>query len=95
MSKGFREIDLLRLPGDQDIGLVAPITVKESGSGHVILSFAIMKEFERGAVTERTSYLNQRHIDAARRLLDMVEERLMLEKERVLTRRRNASTVIR
>jgi hypothetical protein len=95
MSKTFTEIDLLRLEGDDDVGLVAPITAREKSPGHVVLSFAIMKEFERGAITERTSYLNQRHIDAARKLLDMVEERLMLEKERIIARRRQAATVIR
>lgn len=83
---GFTEVALIRDP--DGVGLVAPITIKERPNGYRTVSFAIMKEFERGPITERTSYLNERHIRAARKLLDLVEERLRLEKEKIFTDRR-------
>ena len=83
---GFQEVDLIRDP--DGVGLIAPITIKERPNGYRTVSFAIMKEFTRGALTERTAYLNERHIAAARKLLDAVEERLRLEKDKIFTKRR-------
>lgn len=83
----FTEIARLRDP--DDLGLVAPITVKRKPNGYVAFSFAIFKEFERpDGDIQRTSFLNDRHIDAAHKLLDAVERRIELERDRVRTKRR-------
>ena len=83
----FTEIDRLR---DLDnLGLVAPITIKTKPNGYVAFSFAIFKDFERpGGDTQRTSYLNDRHIDAAHKLLEAVEKHIELERDRVWADRR-------
>jgi len=83
----FIEIDCLRDP--DNLGLVAPITIKEKPNGYIAFSFAIFKEFERGGgPTQRSSYLNDRHIDAAHKLLDAIERRIEIERDRVWERRR-------
>lgn len=69
-------------------GLVAPITVREV-DGNVRFSFAIMREFDRNGRTERTAYLHRRHVEAARRLLDQVEEHLDKQEDQLRAELRN------
>ena len=84
----FEEIDRLRDP--DNLGLVAPITIKTKPNGYVAFSFAIFKEFERpDGDTTRTSYLNDRHIDAAHKLLDAVQRRIEIERDKVWADRRH------
>ncbi len=75
----FSELDVIADPE----GVVAPIAIRERHDRREF-SFALMKEFEREGRTERTAWLQKRHIPAARRLLDIVEERI--EKEEDLAR---------
>ena len=83
----FTEIARLRDP--DDLGLVAPITIKTKPNGYVAFSFAIFKEFEGASgQAKRTSFLNDRHIDAAHKLLDAVEKRIEIERDRVRASRR-------
>lgn len=84
----FTEIEVIRDP--EGLGLIASITMREKANGYVAFSFAIFKEFERsvGGATQRTSYMNDRHIEAARKLLDHVERRISEEKDKLHARRR-------
>jgi len=86
----FVEVDTLR---DRDgVGLVAPITVSQRPNGYRAFSFSIFKEFERtpGGPTERTNYLSDRHLGAVRKLIDDVEARIQVERDKVHeTRRRD------
>lgn len=90
MSKNDYElIDTLRDP--DDLGLVSVITMRDRENGYRAFSFAFFKEFERkeGGPTQRTSYLNERHIPAARKLLDQTERRIAQERDRVHQGRRD------
>lgn len=89
MSKSeFVELATLRDP--DGMGLVAPITVRERENGYKAFSFAVFKEFERkeGGETQRTAYLNERHIVGLRKLIDRVEERIRLEQDKLHEGRR-------
>lgn len=72
------------------LGLIAPITRFKKPNGYYAFSFAIMKEFERreGGPVERSSFLNERHIAAAHKLLGMVAIRIAEEQDRILNERR-------
>ena len=87
----YEEIAVLRDP--DGLGLIAPITRYKKPNGFHSFSFAIMKEFERreGGPTERSSFLNDRHIAAAHRLLNDVEKRIAQEQDKTLASRRRAS----
>lgn len=84
----YEVIDTLRDP--DGLGLIAEITRFRRGNGFTGVSFAIFKEFERrsGGPTERTAYLNSRHIGAARKLLDLVETRVAEETDKFHEARR-------
>lgn len=84
----FDEIDTIR---DDELGVAATITVKSTPTGYSEFSFSLFKEFQRNekGPVERTNFLNERHIGAARRLLDQVEERIKEEKERLHRGRRS------
>lgn len=76
----FREIDVIK---DPEGVIVAPITYCEKPKGGKLFSFSIMKLFkDENNVEKRTTWLSRRHIDAARRILDEVEQRLLLEEEK-------------
>lgn len=82
-------VEIARLRDPDDLGLVAPITIKRKPNGYVAFSFAIFKEFERSdGETKRSSFLNDRHIEAAHKLLDAVEKRIEIERDRVRAKRR-------
>lgn len=86
----YEEIAVLRDP--DGLGLIAPITRLKKGNGYHSFSFALMKEFERkeGAPVERSSFLNERHIAAAHKLLDEVDQFIAKEKDKLLVERRQA-----
>jgi hypothetical protein len=84
----FVELATLRDP--EGLGLIALINVKDKPNGYKSFSFALFKEFERGGATERTAFLNERHLGAARKLLDMVEKRIRAEQDKLHTQRRFA-----
>lgn len=90
MSKDHVVLEEIR---DPDSGLLVVITKKQKYTGYVGFSFAFFKEFERqaGSETERSTWLNDRHIGAARRLLDLAEECIQREKEKLWTQRRGAA----
>lgn len=77
----FVELAVLRDP--DGLGVVAPITVRKRPNGFVQISFAVFKEFERGGETQRTSFLNRRHIGALRKLLDEIESFFEKERDRI------------
>ncbi len=84
----YEEIAVLRDP--DGFGLIAPVTRFKKGNGYQAFSFAIMKEFERkaGAPVERSSFLNERHIAAAHKLLDEVGKFIAGEQDKLNTERR-------
>ncbi len=84
----FEILDEIR---DEETGVVAVITKKQKPTGYLGFSFSFFKEFERkpGSQTERTSYLNDRHIGAVRRLINAVEERIEAEKDKLFSKRRS------
>jgi len=90
-KSAFVEIETLRDP--DGMGLVAAITAKQKDNGYTAYSFAIFKEFERstGGPTQRTNYLNERHIGAARKLIDMVEARIAVSRDQLHEQKRKAS----
>jgi hypothetical protein len=75
----YREVAVLR----DDEGVSCVITQKVDSPHH---SFSLVKEFKRGDEDARTSFLNRRHIDAARRLLNEVEAWLDRESDLSLAR---------
>jgi len=85
----YEEIDVVRDP--DGLGLIAPITRFKKQNGYHSFSFAIMKEFERkeGAPVERSSFLNERHVAAAHKLLDLVVRRIGEEQDKLLASRRS------
>lgn len=87
----YEEIAVLRDP--DGMGLIAPITRFRKGNGYYAFSFAIQKEFERtpGGPTERTSFMNDRHILSIRKLLDEVERRIAIEQDKLMAHRRGVS----
>ena len=84
----YEEIAVLRDP--DGLGLIAPITKLKKTNGYTSFSFAIMKEFERkeGGPVERSSFLNERHVAAAHKLLDLVMNRIAEERDKLLAQRR-------
>lgn len=83
----FDEVATIR---DDELGVVATITVKKTSTGYEEFSWGLHKEFQRmdGGPLERTNFLNERHIAVARRLIDRIEECIKEEKERIHHRRR-------
>ncbi len=84
----FTEVAVLRDPD----GLVCVITEKPAPpGGRAMQSFAIVKEYERDGKVLRTGFLNRRHVDAARRLLDQAAAWLDQKADRETARRRAPS----
>lgn len=54
-------------------GVVAVISERKKGS---ILSVAFFKEFTRDGNTERSAFLQRRHLDAVERLIPQVRDRM-------------------
>ena len=66
----------------EDGVLVAPITVREGRDGRAFYTFAIMRNLPQdGDDLRQTHWLQKRHVQAARQLLDKVEEMLDAEIE--------------
>jgi hypothetical protein len=61
----FREVGVLKA----DNGVVAVITSR-SRDGRLELTFSLQRAFDRNGSAERTTWLNRRHIETARQLLE-------------------------
>ncbi len=88
MKSDYQEVAILR---DTDgLGLVASVTVRQRPNGYQTYSFILFKEFEQreGGETRRTSHLNERHIVAARKLLDEVDAKIRQLKDQYWEERR-------
>jgi hypothetical protein len=84
----FVEID--RLEDPDGVGIIAVITKRDRAGGYRAFSFAIYKEYtDKSGAVRRTNYLNERHVDAAARLLVLVKQRLLLEQDRLDAERRS------
>lgn len=70
MRNGYEDIEEIADPD----GVVAVISRRRSNG---VLSVAFFKTFERDGVVERTNFVNARHFPAVRRVLDIVEQRLV------------------
>lgn len=81
----FTEVDLVRDPDNS--GVVAVISKRDRPKG-AEYSFALMKEFERNGTTERTAFMQRRHVDGANRLLELVSDRLDALEDEERARRR-------
>ncbi len=68
-NPNYREVDIIRDPE----GVIAVITERKKDGA---ISFGIYQEFNRNGEVARGSFLARRHIQAARRVLDDLEERL-------------------
>lgn len=68
-------------------GLVTTITKKKSTGAY---SFSLMKEFDRGGQTDRSSYLQRRQIEGAIELLKLTAEKMdkLLDADRAAERAR-------
>jgi hypothetical protein len=73
MKKSFKPVATIRDPIDGEV--IALVTAVDR-PGYRGFSFALYKEFQRspGSEVERTSYLNERHLDAVLRVIKLVEE---------------------
>ena len=67
-------------------GVVAVITERVKDGR---ISFMISREFEIDGKTQRSAYLNTRHIPAVRRLLNDLTERLELAEDQARARHRD------
>jgi len=81
-SANFQETDVLRDPD----GVIAVITERVR-DGRV--SFMLAREFDRDGEVCRSAYMSRRHIAAARRLLNDLEERLETIEDRARAKRRH------
>jgi hypothetical protein len=71
----WQVLDTIRDEGGE---LVVEITARRKGDT-TIFSFCVFKEFARGGIVERTTYLNTRHTAAAQRLIDQARQRIEQE----------------
>ena len=69
IRNGYEDIEEIADPD----GVVALISRRRSNG---TLTVGIFKVFERDGVKEKTSFLNSRHLDAVRRVLDIAEARI-------------------
>lgn len=84
MSNGsaqFSEVETVRDPD----GVIAVVT-QSLKDGRV--SFCLAREFELNGETKRSSYMARRHVAAARRLLDAIEQKMELAEDRARANRR-------
>lgn len=80
----FVEVATIRDPD----GLLCVITEKPAPpGGRSMHSFTIVKEYERDGKILRTGFMNRRHVDAARRLLEQAAAWLDAEVDRATARR--------
>jgi hypothetical protein len=80
----FKEAETLRDPD----GLILVITEKVGAGTY---SFSLQKEYEKDGQILRASFMNRRHIPAARRLLAQVEEWFDQEADRAASRKAAAA----
>lgn len=80
-NESFRQVEILRDPD----GVIAVITERVANGR---LSFAIFSEFERDGETQRSSFLNARHLPAVERLVAAIRGNLELWEDQARARRR-------
>lgn len=70
-------------------GLVGTITGRPS-NGRRVLTFSVRKEYDRDGVTLSTTWFSKAHLAGLRKLLDELEDALVLEedKDRASVRRK-------
>lgn len=71
--------DVVVLTDDVDKLVIVPITSRGDGK----FSFSFMRVFETAEGLSRTNWLFRRHLPAMRRLLDKLEQQLLIEEEKV------------
>lgn len=81
-NPNYEEIEIVRDPD----GVIAVITERKKDGA---ISFGIYREFERSGETARGSFLARRHLQAARRVLEDLEERLEAAEDRSRAKRRS------
>lgn len=84
-GSAYEDIDEIK---DVD-GVVAVISERKKGG---ILSVAFFKEFDREGSTERSAFLQRRHLDGVERLLPIVRERLDAIGDKLAAARRAGGT---
>lgn len=77
----FRIVETIRDPD----GVVAVITERIKDGR---ISFMLSREFEIGGKTQRSNYLNTRHLPAVRRMLADLEDRLELAEDQAREKKR-------
>ena len=77
----YKEVEVVRDPD----GVIAVISehIKDGRC-----TFMLAREFEKDGETKRSAFLARRHIGAARRLLNDLEERLEITEDRSRAKRR-------
>lgn len=72
----FVEFKVLR----DDAGVViAVITFRTRANGERLFSFSLMREFDSEGISKRTCWLNDRHADAALRLIPRAKAEIQKE----------------
>jgi hypothetical protein len=79
----FRDVETLR----DSSGVIIVVTERISNGR---LSFALMNEFERDGITQRSAFLNSRHLDGATRLLAQLAGKLEIWEDAARARLRAA-----
>lgn len=82
----YEEVEQIQDP--DGVGLVATITRRAHSNGYTLFSFMIQKEYSSKGEVRRSSFLNDRHIDAAHKLLDLVGSRINFHLDKLNTERR-------
>lgn len=84
----FYPVETVR--ASDESGLLAEITAKKTPRGFVQYTFAFFKEFEleRGGETKRTSFIPSRALRSLRNLIDQIEDRILLEQDKLAAKRR-------
>ena len=72
----FEDVATVRITGSD---IAAVITKRTGLSGEPIITFRLVKEFERGKGPEMTSFLNVRHLETIPDLLEAVDLRIRQE----------------
>lgn len=81
-NEKFRVVETIKHPD----GVIAVITERVKDGR---ISFNISREFELDGNTQRTAYLNSRHIPAVREILNDLVDRLELVEDRTRAKKRD------
>ena len=72
----YRDVLVVKEKIDENDILVLIVSSRESG-GVTRYSFSIMKEYPKGQERKRSHWLDLRHIEAAKKLVALAEEKLV------------------